>query len=118
MTGLQPTVSWFTRRSFEEWVYFVQAFKKVKEGDGTLLDHVFMVATTDHGYARIHSLDRMPALTAGRAGGKVKTGLHIDGAQRQGTMVGLTAMRVMGLDKANWGTGSNGTSAVFSEILA
>ena len=118
VTGLQPTVSWFTRRSFEEWVYFVQAFKKVKEGDGTLLDHVFMVATTDHGYARIHSLDRMPAFTAGRAGGKAKTGLHIDGAQRQGTMVGLTAMRVMGLDKANWGTGSNGTSAVFSEILA
>jgi hypothetical protein len=118
VTGLQPTVSWFTRRAFEEWLYFVQAFKKVKEGDGTLLDRLFIVATTDHGYARVHSLDRMPAFTAGRGGGKVKTGLHVDGAKRQGTMLGLTAMRLMGLEKANWGSGSNATSAEFSEILA
>jgi hypothetical protein len=118
VTGVQPTVSWFTRRALEEWVYFVQAFKRVKEGDGTLLDHLFMVATTDHGYARIHSLDRMPAFTAGRASGRVKTGLHIDGAKRQGTMLGLTAMRLLGLEKGSWGTGSNATSAAFTEIMS
>jgi hypothetical protein len=116
--GYQPTVSWFTRRAMEDWVYFVQAFKDIKEGDGTLLDNVLIVASTDHGYARIHSLDGLPAFTAGRAGGKVKTGLHIDGAGRQGTMLGLTAMRVMGVERQAWGAGSNATSNEFSEILA
>jgi hypothetical protein len=116
--GYQPTVSWFTRRAMEEWVYYVQAFKSIKEGDRTLLDNLLIVATTDHGYARIHSLDGMPAFTAGHAGGKIKSGLHLDAGGRQGTMLALTAMRVMGIDKAAFGTGSNATTSEFSEILA
>jgi len=116
--GCQPMASWFTRRAMEEWVYFVQAFKSIKEGDGTLLDNVFITADSEVGYAKIHSLDGMAAFTAGRAGGKVRTGFHIDGDGRQGTSLGLTAMRVMGVDKASWGVGSNLTSKVFSEILA
>ena len=58
--GYQPNASWFTRRALEEWAYYVEAFSKVKEGSGTLLDNVFIYAFTDHGYARVHSLDGMP----------------------------------------------------------
>jgi len=115
--GYQPMVSWFTRRAFEEWVYFVQAFKNIKEGDGTLLDNVFITADTDQGYARIHSLDNMAAFTAGKAGGKVKTGMHIAGQGRQGTGLALTSMHLFGVDKPSFGQGSNVTSNVYSEIL-
>ncbi len=115
--GYQPTASWFTRRSMESWAYFVDAFTKVKEGDGTLLDNVLIYANSDHGYARVHSLDGMAMFTAGRAGGKVKTGLHIDGAGTAGTRLGLTCMRTMGLDIPSWGTKSNNTSKDVSEIL-
>ena len=95
--GYQPNVSWFTRRSMESWAYFVEAFTKVKEGDGTLLDNVLIYGFTDvMVFARVHSLDGMPMFTAGRAGGKVKTGLHIDGAGTPVTRLGLTTMRVMG----------------------
>ncbi len=96
----------------------MEAFSKVKEGDGTLLDNTLIYGLTDHGYARIHSLDGMAAMTAGRAGGKVKTGLHIktDGAT-VGRM-GYTFQRVMGLDINSWGTRSNNTSKEFGEILA
>ena len=69
--------SWFTRHAMADWVYFVQAFTKIKEGDGTLLDNVFIYATTDHGYARTDSLDGIPVFTAGRAGGRARIGLHI-----------------------------------------
>lgn len=115
--GYQPTASWFTRRAMESWAYFVDAFTKVKEGNGTLLDNVFIMATTDHGYARVHSLDHIPIFTAGRAGGAVRTGLHIDGKGTTGCRVGYTALRLMGVDKPSWGVNSNNTSQEVGEIL-
>jgi len=103
----------------EEWAYYVDAFSKVKEGAGTLLDNVLIYADTDHGYARLHSLDDMPMFTAGRAGGKVKTGLHVSGGGNQPmSRLAVTAMRVMGLELQAWGTKSNNTSKEIGEILA
>ena len=116
--GYQPTASWFTRRAMESWAYFVQAFAKVKEGDGTLLDNVLLYASTDTAWARIHSLDGVPMFTAGRAGGRVKTGLHINGGGTPGTRVGYTAMKIFGVDATQWGTQSNLTSKEVSEMLA
>jgi len=115
--GYQPTVSWFTRRAMESWAYFVDAFAKVKEGDGTLLDNVLIYATTDAGLARVHSLEEMPAFTAGRAGGRIKTGLHIAAAGAPMSRIGYTLMRSLGLDIPSWGTKSNMTSKEITEIL-
>ena len=116
--GYQPNCSWFARRSFEAWAYYVEAFSKIKEGDGTLLDNVLIYALTDVGFARIHSLDGLPAMTAGRAGGKVKTGLHIPMDSATTSRIGYTAQRVMGLEVPSWGARSNNTSKEISEILA
>jgi hypothetical protein len=115
--GYQPTVSWFTQRAMESWAYFVEAFSRVKEGDTTLLDNVLIFALSDHGLAKNHSLDGIPMFTAGRGGRRVKTGIHVDGGGGAGTRVGYTAMRVMGVDKASWGSASNKTSQEISEIL-
>jgi hypothetical protein len=114
----QVNHSWFTRRSFEAWAYFVEAFTKVKEGDGTLLDNVFIMADTDVGYARVHSLDGFTVLTAGRAGGKVKTGLHVAGNGSTVCRLGYTALKLMGCDVNTWGTKSNANSSPIGEILA
>jgi len=115
--GYQPICSWFTRRAMESWADYVQAFTEIPEGDGTLLDNVFIYATTDHGYARLHTLDGMPAFTAGRAGGQVKTGLHIDAGGTTATRIGYTALRLMGVDTPAWGTKSNYTTDPIGEIL-
>jgi len=115
--GYQPTASWFLRRSMESWAYFVEAFSKVKEGDGTLLDNVLIYSTTDTAWARIHSLDGIPMFTAGRAGGRLKTGLHIDGAGATAARLGYTVLKVMGVDTPSWGTKSNNTSKELAEIL-
>lgn len=113
----QPNVSWYTKRAMEEWAYFVQALANLKEGDGSMLDNVLIYATTDQSFAKIHAIEGIPMFTAGRAQGRVKTGLHIDGGGSQGTRLGYTAMRVMGIDIAAWGDQSNRTSNVISEIL-
>ncbi len=115
--GYQPTASWFLRRSMESWAYFVEAFSKVKEGDGTLLDNMLIYGSTDSAWARIHSLDGIPMFTAGRAGGKVKSGIHVDGAAGPATRLGYTIMKVMGVDTPSWGTKSNNTASALSEIL-
>jgi len=116
--GYQPNHAYFASRAIEEWAYFVEAFSKIREGSGTLLDNMLIYANTDHGDARIHSLDQLIAFTAGRAGGRVKTGLHVDAGGGGVTRVGYTALRVMGLDLPAWGVKSNMTSNHLSEIIA
>jgi hypothetical protein len=116
--GYQPNTSWFIRRAMESWAYYVAAFAKVKEGDGTLLDNMLIYASTDQSLARIHSIDNQPMFTAGRAGGRVKTGLHIDGGGTASTRLGYTAMKIFGLEKGSWGTQSNATSKEIGEMLA
>jgi hypothetical protein len=113
----QPHVSWYTRRAMEEWAYYVQAIGKIKEGAGTMLDHVLIYAMTDQSFAKIHAIEGIPMFTAGTAGGRIKTGLHIDGGASQGTRLGLTAMRLMGVDLPSWGTQSNTTSHEIGDIL-
>jgi hypothetical protein len=116
--GYQPTVSWFTRRCMEGFEYFVSAFDKIKEGEGTLLDNMFIVADTDHGFARLHELGKMPMLTAGKAGGKLKTGLHVDMKGTSISRMGYTALRSFGIEIESFGDRSNLTSSEISEILA
>lgn len=115
--GYQPMVSWFLRRAFEQWAFFVDAFSKVKEGDGTLLDNTLIYASTDQSFAKIHSIEGLPMFTAGRGGGKFKTGMHIDGGGTPGARLGYTMMKSMGVELTSWGTQSNNTSKAISEIL-
>lgn len=116
--GYQPTCSWFTRRSMEGFATFLHAMSDIKEGDGTLLDNMLIVADTDHGSARTHGLTDIPMFTAGRAGGKLKTGLHVDMKGAPMSRAALTAMRTLGLELEKFGGGTNLTSDSISEILA
>lgn len=116
--GYQPHVSWYVRRAMEGWVDFVQAFANVREGDGMLLDNMLVFGTTDQSFAKIHSIEGLPMLTAGRAGGRIKAGLHIDGQGSANTRMGYTVLKVMGVDVPSFGTQSNKTSEEISEILA
>ncbi|MGI9205149.1 MAG: DUF1552 domain-containing protein [Woeseiaceae bacterium] len=113
----QPNVSWYTRRAMEEWAYYVEALANFKEGDGSLLDNSLIYATTDQSFAKIHGIEGIPMFSAGRAGGKIKTGLHIDGGGSPGCRLGYTALRLMGVDVPTWGDKSNNTSSEIGEIL-
>ena len=115
--GYQPYTSWYTRRAMEEWAYYVQALANFKEGDGSLLDNSFIYATTDQSFAKLHAIDGIPMFSAGTAGGRVKSGLHIDGGGSPGCRLGFTAQRLMGLEIDTWGDKSNTTSSEIGDIL-
>ena len=59
----------------------------------------------------------MPVFTAGRAGGKFKTGLHLDMKGTPMSRIALTAMRTMGIEMQSFGGGTNRTSDAVSDVL-
>lgn len=115
--GFQPETSWFNARSMDSCATFIEAFAGIREGAGTLLDNTLIVVGSETSYARVHSVDNIPFMMAGKAGGRIKTGLHIAGNGDPITRIGLTAMKVMGVPIDKWGTKSLQTSKVVSELL-
>jgi hypothetical protein len=101
----------------KHWANLVQALAMQKEGAGSVLDNTLVYAHSDVSFAKIHSLESIPMFTAGSAGGKLKTGLHIKGKEDPGTRLGYTALKVMGADVPSWGLKSNTTSSEIGEIV-
>ena len=105
--GEQPEVHAILVSIIEELAYFLEALRKVREGDGTLLDHCLVLATTDCSLGRTHSLDNYPILLCGSGGGAIKTGLHVRSRTNENACkVSLTLLRAMGVQAASFGFGA------------
>lgn len=115
--GYQPEATYFVNRIMEGWAYFIAALDAVKEGDRTLLDNSLVFAHSETEFAKFHTIDNIPMMTAGSAGGKVRTGQYIDGAGTPVTRVGLTLQQLMGVPVDRWGTGSLEVSKPVSELM-
>lgn len=116
--GYPPEVKWFMDRVVDALADTLTAMDSIKEGDGTLLDRLLIFYSTDTGYARTHSLDNMPFMTIGGAGGRMKTGVHVSAKGDPVTRVGLTVQQVMGVPIGSWGTRSNATTKTITEVIA
>jgi hypothetical protein len=116
--GYQAKCKWLGERHMDMFREFVQTLDTIQEGDRTLLDRAVILAYTDHGEARLHSMKRMPVITAGSAGGRLKTGNHIHAEGDAATRVGLTIQHALGLRAGSWGTETNRVTKPFSELLA
>jgi len=116
--GIQLQSSWFLRESFKSFAYFIDALARQSEGAGSLIDNVLVYAHSDNEDAKTHVLNGTPMFTVGRAGGRLRTGLHVDGGGDVATRLGYTVQRVMGLPVAEWGVASLRTSREITEILA
>jgi hypothetical protein len=116
--GYQPEATYFLTKITEAWVYFISALDKVKEGDRSLLDNTLVFAHSETEFAKFHTIDNIPMMTAGSAGGRVKTGLYVDGQGTPVSRVGLTLQQVMGVSVDRWGTKSMETNKPLGEIVA
>ncbi|MFO0953174.1 MAG: DUF1552 domain-containing protein [Isosphaeraceae bacterium] len=61
----------------EQLAYMLGKMKTIREGDGTLLDHVMVVYGSGIGDGNRHNHNDLPVLVAGRGGGTLKTGRHL-----------------------------------------
>lgn len=116
--GYQVQTAWFNEVSLQAFGRLLDEFARIQEGDGTLLDNLLMIAQTDTSDAKTHSVIGIPALTIGKAGGRLKTGMHINGNASPISRIGLTAMQLMDVPIAQWGTRSLRTSTPIADIMA
>ncbi|RJF93904.1 DUF1552 domain-containing protein [Sphingomonas cavernae] len=115
--GYQPEATFFVNKCMEAWVYFIKALDAVKEGDRTLLDNTLVFAHSETEFAKFHTIDNIPMMTAGSGGGRVRTGLHIAGEGTPVSRVGLTLQQAMGVAVDRWGTESLETNKPLRELM-
>lgn len=61
----------------EQYAYFLDKLKNIREGDKTLLDNSMVVFASDLRDGNRHSPRNLPIVLAGNGGGKIRTGQHI-----------------------------------------
>ncbi len=113
----QPEVAKILDQIMGELAYLLKAFDAIPEGDGTLLDHCAILATSDCNYGRQHTLDDFPIVIAGSCNGALKTGLHYRAPSPDNTSkVALTLARAMGLTLDSFGTAEGKVTSGLSAI--
>lgn len=115
--GYQPQSTFFIEKSMDAFASMVGLMDACKEGDGTLLDHSLIMATSESNYAKLHSIDSLPILVAGTANGKWKSGIHVNGKGDPSSRVGLTIQQTLGIPVGSWGAGGMATSKAISEVV-
>lgn len=116
--GYQPETSKLAGLVMQALGDFLVALDSIKEGAGTLLDNSLIMAFSDTGYAKIHSIENIPMFLAGGAGGRHKSGQHIHSQGESVTRVSLTAQQLVGAPVGEFGTGSMKTSRPITEVIA
>ena len=115
--GYQKDVFEFNTWANLVFLDFIKTLDAVKEGPGSLLDRTLILWQTDHSDARVHGLEKVPVITVGSAGKRMKTGVHVLASGDPVTRVSLTVMQAFGVPLNSWGERSNGTSRTITEIM-
>ena len=116
--GYQIEATYFLERSLGVFATLLKKLDAIPERNGTLLDHSLILALSESNLAKLHTLESLPLVVAGKAGGKWKPGQHIAGKGDTVTRVGLTLQQAVGMATGEWGTGANHTSRPIGEVLA
>jgi len=116
--GYQIEATFFLERVMGLYAGLLTKLDSVKEGNGTLLDHSLILATSEANLAKLHTLESLPMVVGGTAGGRWKAGQHIAGKGDSVTRVGLTIQQALGMPVGTWGTGGNETSKTIGEVMA
>ena len=117
--GDQPTVNMIVKDIMTDFATFVERLASVDEGDGTLLDHTGILATTDCSMGRNHSIDDYPVLLAGRMGGYLKPGVHYRSNSGENVAkVSYTMAQGMGVNLPSFGAEEGEVNSIVSEVVA
>src|SRR5439155_15837985 len=61
----------------EQYAYFIEKLRSIREGIGTLLDQCMIVLGAGIRDGNAHSPKNLPIILAGRGGGTIATGRHV-----------------------------------------
>ena len=104
-----------TTHFFENFAYLLQKMASVNEGNSSMLGNSIVYINSEFGDGDAHNQFQLPALVAGNAGGKFKTGLHIALPDRTPVAnILLTVMQTMGVNRTSFGD----STGVVTDLLA
>ena len=116
--GYQIGANFFENKILLALSQLIAELKAVREGDGTLLDRTLVLAMSETGLARNHTLENIPVFLIGGAGGRLKSGMHIEAKGEPISRIGLTIQQSLGIGVGSWGRGSMNTRRPFTELQA
>lgn len=116
--GYQVQSTWFINWANNLFAQFLHELDGVREGSGTVLDRTLVLWQTDHGDARVHSLNNIPVMTVGSGNGRIKTGIHVAAPGDPVTRVGLSVQQALGIPVTAWGEAGNRTTRTIGDIMA
>jgi hypothetical protein len=116
--GYQPETSKLAGLVMQSLGDFLVELDAIKEGAGSVLDNSLVMAFSDTGYAKIHSIENIPMFLAGGAGGRHKAGQHIHTTGESVTRVSLTAMQLVGAPVGEFGSGMMKTARPITDVIA
>ncbi|MBP9707964.1 MAG: DUF1552 domain-containing protein [Oligoflexales bacterium] len=102
----------------DQFSKFLEEMKAIQVGAGNLLDHAAILATSDCSDGQAHSGENYPILIAGRAGGRLRSGLHVAAQGEHTNKVLLTLAQAVGANISGVGVGSGAMSQGLSAIKA
>jgi hypothetical protein len=106
----------FTMRCFAR---HLEAFRRMAEGQGNLLDSSVIVCSSDVSEGLSHGTTDMPMLIAGKARGALKAGVHVRTDALDNTSnVMLTAMKATGAAVTNFGDAAGFSATTVPGLLA
>jgi hypothetical protein len=70
-------IAQINRYHMEQFAYFIEKMRSIKEGEGTLLDNSMIVYGSGIEDGNSHSHANLPILLAGRGGGTLQPGRHV-----------------------------------------
>jgi hypothetical protein len=97
----------------------VRRFGEQVEGEGRLLDRCALMAVSDLCDGSVHTVEDLPILVAGQAGGTLQTGLHHrEMATTRASAVPFTLLRAVGVPAPSFGTGEGEVTQTLAAIEA
>jgi hypothetical protein len=98
----------------EQYAYFLNRMKSIKEGDGTLLDSSMILFGSGLRDGDRHSPKNIPLVLAGQGGGTLKTGRHL--VFEQDTPLAnlyLAMLNTMGIESSQFGDSTRELTEVY-----
>ena len=96
----------------------VEKMQNTPDGTGNLLDNSAIYATSDIAFGRTHSVQEMPALIFGRAGGVFKGDQHHRAAKDNISKVLFALVNAFGGNVTQFGVGAGMVTSGIPEIMA
>ncbi len=117
--GDQPTMNKAILHAMEHLAVFLGRLKSTPDGAGNLLDSSVVLVTSDVSLGREHSVDELPVLLVGKAGGALRGDLHHRSTTKETvTKIPFSLLNVFGANLPSWGAAENRTTDGVGAILA